>query len=99
MMGTDQHALNLNDSARLLYASHKGSFAISETITASLRYMAVPQEPAEGPMERPSTNCKYFSGSLGLDKCFNVLSFCKVNTELNISGCISSTPFNKLFIT
>ena len=40
--------------SRLPGSAHRGSVAISSTITGSPRYAAVPQEPAEGPTRTPS---------------------------------------------
>lgn len=46
-------AVRLHDFAK---SDHRGSTRVSSTITCSLRYAAVPQDPTLGPISIPSIN-------------------------------------------
>src|SRR5260370_33886450 len=51
--------------ARSRNSDHKGSVAISETITLFLRNAAVPQEPTRGPIFTGLTNSAHSLGTRG----------------------------------
>src|SRR5262249_52942100 len=72
-IGVDQHARNPCGSATALYWAQSESLAMSETITASLRCAAVPQEPAQGPIRPSSIACVYSLGRLGAAPCRKLL--------------------------
>src|SRR5207248_10324330 len=65
--GLDEEARSPCFSAELRCAgtSQSGSLAMSETMTGDLRYAAVPQEPAHGPIGRFSICCAHSLGRLG----------------------------------
>src|SRR5436305_549355 len=65
--GFDQEARSTCFRAELRCAgtSKSGSLAMSETMTGDLRYAAVPQEPAQGPIGRFSICCAHSLGRLG----------------------------------
>src|SRR5689334_9254384 len=65
IIGVDQHALNPQICARSRYSAQSGSVITSVTTTGFRVYMAVPQEPARGPIGAPSTAFTYGSGRLG----------------------------------
>jgi hypothetical protein len=52
-MGVDQQARRPTDSASSWYGAQRGSVAMSEATTGSRRYIALPQEPAFGPISEP----------------------------------------------
>src|ERR1700730_17552586 len=68
-IAADQQARNPWGSATPRYGSQRGSWRMSVTTTGSLRYMAVPHDPALGPMQRPSMALVYASGRLGAAPC------------------------------
>ncbi len=53
-IGSDQQALSPKDRVKSRGPAHKGSVAMSVTMTGSLRKEAVPQEPTLGPISSPS---------------------------------------------
>src|ERR1044072_8154197 len=95
-IGNDQQLRKPYCLASGRYVFHNGSVSISTVITRSFLYMAVPQEPASGPMCAPLIVRAYSSGRLGPDKC-NIVSLSSLGiiTEQIILVKIFSNPPRK----
>src|SRR4051794_8123397 len=65
MIGHDQQETRPYGRTSCLYSAHSGSFAMSSVMTGSRRYIAVPHEPAAGPIASPIRQALYAGGSDG----------------------------------